>query len=73
MVFYTSIDQHNRTILVVVDPHRQVHAEQSSLRVVHISPLRENFQCDVAEEITLGRAIMRAIKSEYEQSYGGKK
>jgi len=63
MVFHTSIDQHNRTILVF---------DQSS-RVVHISPLRENFQCDVAEEITLGRAIMRAIKSEYEQSYGGKK
>jgi len=64
MVFHTSIDQYNRTILVV---------DQSSLRVVHISPLRENFQYDVAEEITLGRAIMRAIKSEYEQSYGGKK
>lgn len=64
MVFHTSIDQHNRTILVF---------DQSSSRVLHISPLRENFQCDVAEEITLGRAIMRAIKSEYEQSYGGKK
>lgn len=65
MVFYTSVDQHNKTILVI---------DQYSGRVLHVSPMRENFQCDVSEEITLGRAIYRAIKSKYEQSYyGGKK
>ena len=71
MVFHTSIDQHNRTILVVAMAGKV--GSHFPAEVVHISPLRENFQCDVAEEITLGRAIMRAIKSEYEQSYGGKK